>query len=168
MSGPPPLFPGGKKLRLRRVSPVERVHGTCVAIESRGGWHGVLLRGPSGAGKSDLALRLIDRGARLVADDQTELRAASGGLRARPPAAIAGRMEVRGVGLVSLEHMADVPVGLVCDLSAPSQVPRLPVADSVRLDGIAVPRLLVAPFESSAAAKVRLGLDAALQGILGA
>jgi serine kinase of HPr protein (carbohydrate metabolism regulator) len=58
------------------------VHGTTVALEGEG----VLLRGPSGSGKSDLALRLIDGGARLVADDQTELTRTANGLIARSPA----------------------------------------------------------------------------------
>ena len=49
------------------------VHATSVALKHRGTWQAVLLRGPSGAGKSDLALRLIDAGGRLVADDQTHL-----------------------------------------------------------------------------------------------
>jgi serine kinase of HPr protein (carbohydrate metabolism regulator) len=59
----------------------ETVHATCVAIDGRG----ILIRGRSGAGKSDLALRLIDRGARLVSDDYTILAASGGRLRAAAP-----------------------------------------------------------------------------------
>ena len=70
------------------------VHATCVAIGDRA----VLLCGPSGSGKSDLALRLIDGGAQLVADDQVVLRAEGGRIVARAPEALAGRMEVRGIG----------------------------------------------------------------------
>ncbi|MEC8388619.1 MAG: hypothetical protein VX098_10900, partial [Pseudomonadota bacterium] len=60
---------------------MERVHGTCVAIDGAG----VLLRGPSGSGKSDLALRLIDGGATLVGDDQLELSRVNDRLVARAP-----------------------------------------------------------------------------------
>ena len=86
-----------------------RVHGTTVALQGEG----VLLRGPSGSGKSDLALRLIDAGARLVADDQTELKRAADGLVARSPAAIAGRIEVRGVGILDVPTVASAPLRLV-------------------------------------------------------
>jgi HPr Serine kinase C-terminal domain len=73
------------------------VHGTVVAID--GG--GVLLRGPSGRGKSDLALRLIDAGARLVADDQVLLQRSGMQVLARAPAVLAGLLEIRGVGIVA-------------------------------------------------------------------
>src|SRR5262249_13386596 len=69
--------------------PMVLVHGTTVALQGEG----VLLRGPSGSGKSDLALRLIDGGARLVADDQTEIERTPNGLMACSPATIAGKIE---------------------------------------------------------------------------
>ncbi len=81
------------------VSETLLVHATAVAIEGEA----VLLRGPSGSGKSDLALRLIDGGAQLVADDQTLLRRAGGRVLASAPPAIAGLLEVRGVGVVRVE-----------------------------------------------------------------
>ena len=71
------------------------LHASCVAVDGLG----VLIRGPSGAGKSDLALRLIDEGAELVADDYCEVEAIGGVLQAKAPALIAGRMEGRGHGL---------------------------------------------------------------------
>ena len=75
---------------------METVHGTCVEIRGRA----VLLRGPPGSGKSDLALRLIECGARLVADDRVVLHGEEGVLYAFTPPAIAGTIEVRGVGLL--------------------------------------------------------------------
>src|SRR5690348_6291197 len=102
--------------------PTFRLHATCIAI----GRAAVLLRGPSGAGKSDLALRLIDGGARLVADDQVELAAENGCLIARAPAAIAGRIEARGAGILPAPAVAEAPVALVADLVAPGAVERLP------------------------------------------
>jgi HPr kinase/phosphorylase len=98
------------------------VHGTTVALEGEG----VLLRGPSGGGKSDLALRLIDGGARLIADDQTELARVADGLLARSPASIAGRMEVRGIGILRVPTVPSALLRLVIDLVAPDRVERLP------------------------------------------
>lgn len=133
------------------------VHATCVALDGRG----VLLRGPSSAGKSDLALRLIDGGARLVADDQVELSVAEGRLIARPPGPLAGRMEVRGIGIVEVENLPGAPLCLIADLVAPQLVPRLPEPASETLLGLHLPRIVLAPFESSAPAKLRLALRAA-------
>ena len=84
-------------------------HATTVLVDGTG----VLLRGPSGSGKSDLALRLIDGGARLVADDQTALAVENGVLVAHPPRSIAGRLEVRGLGIVTVPWAPSAPIGLV-------------------------------------------------------
>ncbi|MGE5147594.1 MAG: HPr kinase/phosphorylase [Candidatus Eiseniibacteriota bacterium] len=131
---------------------MSQVHATCVEVEGMG----VLLRGPSGSGKSDLALRLIDGGARLVADDRTDLAVEDGRLIATCPAALAGRLEVRGVGIGSVPSVARAVVGLVVDLVAADRVERLPDWAPCRIDGIAVPCLALAPFEASAPAKLRL------------
>jgi HPr kinase/phosphorylase len=138
------------------------VHGTCVAIAG----HGVLLRGPSGSGKSDLALRLIDGGALLVADDQTRLERDGESLLARPPAAIAGMIEVRGLGLVRLPYLERAPLDLVIDLVSPSEVERLPEANALELLGLTLRHLRLAPFEASAAAKVRLAMRASTRDIM--
>jgi serine kinase of HPr protein (carbohydrate metabolism regulator) len=136
-----------------------RVHATCVALRTRRGWRGVLLRGPSGSGKSDLALRLIDRGGRLVADDQTELVPKAGRLFARAPATIAGLVEVRGVGIVRLagdQLVAEVPLALLVDLVSARHVERLPEPKRDSLLGVELPLLALAPFEPSAVSKLRL------------
>ena len=132
------------------------IHATAVAIDGRA----VLLRGPSGAGKSDLGLRLIDAGARLVADDQSELQRRGDTVIVRPPAALAGLIEVRGIGIMRLAAAAEAPVALVADLVPPEQVERLPTPCTEVLLGVALPRIAVAPFEAAAAAKVRLALGA--------
>jgi hypothetical protein len=130
----------------------EIVHASCVAIGGRA----VLLAGRPGAGKSDLALRLADRGARLVSDDYTELRRAQGRLLARAPATIAGKIEVRGVGIVELPAAADVPVCLYADLERPSE--RLPEPAWIRLAGEDIPLVSIAALEASAPLKLEYAL----------
>ena len=137
------------------------VHATCVALRLGRRWHGVLLRGPSGAGKSDLALRLLDEGARLVADDRTDLAVKDGSLLASVPATIAGLLEVRGVGVVALPRdrvAARVAVALLVDLVAPKRVERMPQQKREKVMGVTLPVLALPPFEASAAAKLRLAL----------
>lgn len=143
-----------------------RVHGTAVGLPEGQAWRGVLLRGPSGAGKSDLALRLIDAGARLIADDQVELKRLDGQVSASPPGPLSGRLEVRGLGIMEMDFVADVPLGLICDLCAPDEVPRMPEPAYERLLDAELPLVRIAPFEPSAPIKVRLGLEAAWHGIV--
>jgi HPr kinase/phosphorylase len=143
----------------------ESIHATCVDIAGAG----VLLLGPPGSGKSDLALRLIDTPgsgtggammtARLVADDQTLLALGAGALLAAPPPAIAGRLEVRGLGLVTVPYVAQTTLRLCVEL-VPSGVPeRLPDPTAGRdFLGIMLPLLRLAPFETSAPAKLRAAL----------
>ena len=137
-----------------------RVHGTAVAIDGEA----VLLRGASGAGKSDLALRLIDAGARLVADDQTLLRRGGDRIVATAPARLRGLIEVRGVGILRLDALAAAPLALIVDLVAQEAVERLPEARQERLFDLAVPVIALAPFEASAAAKLRLARRAFAAG----
>ena len=132
------------------------VHATAIAIDGRA----VLLRGPSGAGKSDLALRLIDAGARLVADDQVEVRRAGGRVLVRAPAAIAGLMEVRGVGILRLEPLREAALAMCVDLVPSAEVERLPEIRCEDVLGLAVPSIALSPFEASAAAKLRFALRA--------
>jgi serine kinase of HPr protein (carbohydrate metabolism regulator) len=133
------------------------VHASCIAIGGRA----VLLAGSSGRGKSDLALRLIDRGAALISDDYTELRRSGGRLLARAPATIAGKIELRGVGVVELAAAADLPVCLYVDLERAPE--RLPEPATIGLAGEDVPLVALAALEPSAPLKlewllVRFGL----------
>ena len=131
------------------------LHASCVAI----GRKAVLLLGPSGAGKSDLALRLIDQGARLVADDRTDLMLDRGCWIASAPKTIAGLIEVRGLGIVTMPVLNRAQVMLAVRLS--KQVPRLPEPDFFHpagKKGVKIPQIALNPFEASAPAKVRLAL----------
>lgn len=130
----------------------EKIHGSCVEVEGLG----VLLCGPPGSGKSDLTLRLIDDGARLIADDYTELTPDGGRLYASAPDNIEGLLEVRGVGLLEIGAALRVELGLVIDLVESADVERLPEDRTTNLSGIEVPLFALAPFEASATAKVRL------------
>jgi HPr kinase/phosphorylase len=124
------------------------VHASTVLVGARA----VLIRGPSGSGKSRLALDLIEAGrmgalvfARLVADDRVNLEAVGGRLLARPAAALAGLIEVRGAGLLKIAHESCAVVGLVVDLAA-ADAERLPegAQRETQIDGIDLPRLAVA------------------------
>lgn len=133
--------------------PSEMLHASSVAIGGRG----VLIEGRSGEGKSDLALRLIDRGATLIADDQTICRRESGTLLACVPPTIAGKIEVRGVGIVAMPHQDRVPVALLIVIL--DHPPRLPEENRTRrIAGIDVPVLALAALEPSAPIKVELAL----------
>jgi serine kinase of HPr protein (carbohydrate metabolism regulator) len=99
------------------------VHASCVAIRGAG----LLILGASGRGKSDLAFRLIDRGAVLVADDRVTLKVEGELLIASAPRRIAGLLEVRGVGIVAFPHLAEAPIALALDLDlAPERLPPSP------------------------------------------
>lgn len=140
---------------------MNRVHATCVALRQGRTWRAVLLRGPSGAGKSDLALRLIETGWRLVADDQTELSRLGKKVIATVPARIAGMIEARGVGIVRVgrdQLVRRVPVALLVDLAAPERIERLPAPARETVLGVELPVVSLAPFEASASAKLRLAL----------
>lgn len=128
------------------------VHATTVAVEG----HGVLLRGNSGCGKSDLALRLIEGGAELVSDDQTHLFCQHSTVFAEAPAGLEGLLEVRGIGILTLPFRNRVPLALVADLEG--QIERLPRPMEDTVMGIALPRVILSPFEASAPAKLRMAL----------
>lgn len=132
----------------------EKLHATCVAIGGRG----VLLTGRPGSGKSDLALRLIDRGAALVSDDGTIVWARDGRLHARAAPAIAGRIEVRGLGILPWPAMAEVPLALAVALD--QAVPRMPeeTLPTRAIDGLALPLLALDGLEPSAPVKIEQAL----------
>lgn len=114
---------------------------------------GVLLRGASGAGKSDLALRLIGRGARLVADDRVVVTDAADGPVCSAPENLHGLIEVRGIGLLRLPASA-APLSLVIDLVPRDAVPRLPDARTTDIDGHAVPVFALHAFDAATPDKI--------------
>lgn len=132
----------------------ETLHATTVALDGRA----VLISGPSGSGKSDLALRLLDRGFVLVSDDQTIVKKDGAKLVATAPPTIAGKLEVRGIGIVDVERTENAPVALVVELT--SEIQRLPDDSRDRLIlGVRVPLINVDATAASAPSKVALALD---------
>jgi serine kinase of HPr protein (carbohydrate metabolism regulator) len=139
------------------------LHGTAVAV----GGCAILLIGPSGSGKSDLALRLIDGGARLIADDRVELIRVDAEVFCRAPGSIPeklrGRIEARGVGILPVPTAkGDILLGWCVELvrpgASPDTVERLPNAEHKTLLGLEIPLLRLFAFEASAPAKLRLAV----------
>jgi serine kinase of HPr protein (carbohydrate metabolism regulator) len=133
------------------------VDGTAIAI----GNTALLLTGPSGSGKSDLALRMIDGGARLIADDRVELVIEADRLCCRAPAvmpaSLLGRIEVRGIGIVPAPRATGAtPLQWLVELVPAAEVERMPAAESRSFLGRTIPVLRLAPFEASTAVKLRL------------
>jgi serine kinase of HPr protein (carbohydrate metabolism regulator) len=132
----------------------ETVYASSVAIDGRA----VLITGASGAGKSDLALRLLDRGFSLVSDDQTIVKRDGDRLIASAPLTIAGKLEIRGIGIVEMPHTDDVPVALMVELT--SDIQRMPDESRERsLLGTALPLISIDAMTASAPSKVAIALD---------
>ena len=140
---------------------MEKIQATAVAVNGKA----VLLRGPSGSGKSDLALRLIDRGARLIADDYVTAAENSGQVMLAPPAAIAGMLELRGAGLAKIDYAADVPLALVVDLVPDGEVERMPEPEETSICGARVPVMKLEGLQPSAPIKVEMALAAIAGGL---
>jgi HPr kinase/phosphorylase len=148
------------------------IHATCLAI----GGEGVLLLGQPGSGKSDLALRLIDgagaglsgrlRSALLVADDQVAIRRSDAGLVASAPPALAGKLEIRGLGIAEVPIERDVPLRLAVRLTPAADIERLPDLARSRMEilGISIPLVLLDPEKPSAPARLRAALDQFIAG----
>ncbi|MFM2256910.1 MAG: HPr kinase/phosphorylase [Pseudomonadota bacterium] len=130
------------------VATAPAIHATAIAINGQA----LLLVGASGSGKSDLALRLIDRGAILISDDYCHIEEVDGAPHIHAVAAIAGKIEVRGVGIVTQAHITSAPLRLALLLDAAPE--RLPEENGARQIGEwTVPAFFLSPFEASAPIK---------------
>jgi serine kinase of HPr protein (carbohydrate metabolism regulator) len=138
-------------------------HATCVAI----GETGILIEGPPGSGKSDLALRLLDQpgfgygtdllNGRLIADDQVLIRRSGATLVASAPETISGRLEIRGLGIVSVAAVEAIPLGLMARLAPAETIERMPELEisAVEILGLSLPLVLIDPRQPSAPARLR-------------
>ena len=137
------------------LPPMLTVHGTVVCWKRRG----LLLRGAAGSGKSDLALRLIDKGAKLIADDMTTLYKKGNQLFAQlpnVPSFFRGKLALRGAGIFEMPYLKKARIHLVADLTVHAPpYPRL----SCQLMGLTLPRIVCNPFEASAAIKMLYALQ---------
>jgi len=132
----------------------ETIHASTVALDGRA----VLITGPSGSGKSDLALRLLDRGFALVSDDQTIVKRDGDRLLATAPPTIAGKLEIRGIGIVDMDRLSDVSVALIVELT--SEIERIPDDSRERLIlGIRLPLISIDAMTASAPSKVAISLE---------
>jgi serine kinase of HPr protein (carbohydrate metabolism regulator) len=134
------------------------IHATAVSVAGAG----VLLVGRPGSGKSDLALRLIDRGAILIADDRVITTGKGGRLWLSAPPTITGLLEVRGVGLLPMPTVNNVEALCIFDLDVGPE--RLPEPATRAIDGANLPLLALSPFESSAPLKIELAVAVFLRG----
>ncbi len=135
----------------------QMVHGTAISV----GGHGVLIMGESGSGKSDLALRLIDRGAILISDDVVFLESRNNIPILTVAPNIAGKIEVRGVGIFDVDFLASAPLRLAVQfVDAPDRLPE-DIAHTA-IGGYVVPVSRLNPFEHSSAIKVEYALRAVL------
>ena len=117
---------------------------------------GVLIRGPSGSGKSDLALRLIDDGAGLIADDQVVIKAVDQKLFLSPPDSLLGLIEVRGVGVIKIAYVRDIRLCLIIELDPSNEIQRIPIIEEELIKKIPVPVINLCAFESSVPAKIKI------------
>jgi HPr kinase/phosphorylase len=124
------------------------IHASAVLVGAKA----VLIRGPAGAGKSRLAWDLLQAAmqgtlpfARLVADDRAFVEAQAGQLLVRPAPALAGLIEIHGLGIRRLAFEPVAAVALVVDLAA-DDAARLPghMATMATIAGVTLPRLAVA------------------------
>jgi HPr kinase/phosphorylase len=136
----------------------EMVHGTAIAIDG----NGVLLLGPSGSGKSDLALRLIDRGAKLISDDISRIENSNGLPILVCALNIAGKIEVRGIGIYPMDFVQRAPLALIVQLT--QDIVRMPPEDErAAIANFSVPLFKVDPFQVSSALKVELALRSVIK-----
>ncbi|MFC3071318.1 HPr kinase/phosphorylase [Phenylobacterium soli] len=130
-------------------------HAGLVALRLRGRWAGALIEGPSGSGKSDLALRCLDAGFRLVADDRTLVWRSEGRLFGRAPDSLAGLIEVRGLDVVAEPHLPFCEILLAARCGEPERIPGPQTLDVL---GRELPLVVLAARESSAPAKLSRAL----------
>lgn len=134
------------------------LHAGLMTRRVAGAWRGVLITGPSGSGKSDLALRLLDAGFSLVADDRVLLWTSGGRLFGRAPDTLAGLIEMRGIDVVPIRYRPFTEIVLAADCDPSGLDERLPPPGLAAYLGHDLPLLRLAATEASAPAKLSRAL----------
>jgi len=131
-----------------------QLHATAISYHGSG----VLIRGPAGIGKSDLALRLIHNGADLIADDRVSLDVSDKKIFLSAPPNIIGLIEIRGIGLIKIKAVRNIPLCLIVDLRQRNEIDRMPEHRKDLIENISVPIVQIDAFECSAPAKIKFFL----------
>lgn len=114
---------------------IDLMHSTAIALNGIG----YLLRAPAGAGKSSLALRVLKAGGTLIADDQCSLFTQDDTLIAQCPDTILDKLEVRGIGVITVDAVKNHPVHALINLRPSEQIERVPEYRTERICGTQVP-----------------------------
>lgn len=135
---------------------MQNIYAGCISYKGKG----ILIMGDSGSGKSDLALRMImEKGAKLVSDDRTNIENVNSRLIASVPQNLSGLMEVRGVGILKFPFKASSPIDLVVQLvKTPEEMERLPEKETNMLENVILPQIKLYAFETSVLNKLILAL----------
>ncbi len=136
----------------------ETRHASSVAINGIG----VMIAGPSGSGKSDLALRLIDRGAKLISDDYVDLSLSDNEILLTAPEKISGKIEIRSLGIFDCDHVSNIPLQLQVALTPNPE--RFPLdSQTETIMSVPIATITLNPAEASAPIKVEMALNRLLQ-----
>ncbi len=133
---------------------MKQFHATTIQLDGEG----VMLCGPSASGKSDLGIRLIENGAKLVADDRTVLTLDNKKVLASVPKEISGKMEIRGLGIITIDVVVKTHLSMVVELVNAKDIKRYPVKKNIDLLGVTLPLIHLYAFEASAPVKIRRAL----------
>lgn len=134
----------------------QRIHGTSICYQQKG----LLFLGTSGSGKSDLALRLIDIGASLIADDQTILTLNNQAIVLTCPEAINSKLEIRGIGIVKIPSLKSHQLNFVFQLKPYTEIERFPSNNWINILDQKIPYYEIDPFELSVMSKINFLLRA--------
>jgi hypothetical protein len=134
-------------------------HAGLIALRLDGYWRGALIEGASGEGKSDLAIRAIAAGWRLVADDRTVVFVSNGRLYGRAPRPLAGLIELRGIGVVTLAAAPFAEIVMLARGRPSGSAERFPEPDHQAVLGVILPAIDICPTEASAPIKLARAIE---------
>lgn len=138
------------KMIIQDINIPQNIHANAVLFQERG----FLFIGKAGSGKSDLTLRLMEAGGTLISDDRTILIPQGDMLCATPPDNLAGKIEVRGIGIITVNYTKYCPIDIICELS--TNYPRIPEEKTKIIRGKTYKYFIIHPFEISSIAKLRI------------